>query len=459
MGRDQTTASGRYHDLNQNYTAPLIWKLRPVYAADAGIVKAEPKAVRGTAPIHIGRGDSTTASGRRLFLQDARVSREHAQVYVTESGAFVEDLGSKNGTDINGRRLPIREPHALADGDVLRLGDSFVIVRQEAGTVPDARIPSLVGVSQPAAQLRCAVARCSLTGDAALILGETGTGKEVVAQAIHTMSGRPGKLVSVNCAALPATLAEAQFFGVTRGAYTGAVEQAGFFGEAHNGTLFLDEVGDLPLDLQPKLLRAIETRQVTPLGSTRPMAWDVRVVAATNRDLEAAIKTRAFRADLYARLASIVVRTPLLRERREDILPLLQHFGGADLHPSPRLVAALLAYAWPLNVREVGHVAAGLRAGSEAEEIRRLEANPKGVSLPASVGAGVLAPSRPPSPASPGWRRGDAVPGREEVVRLLEQYQGSLRRIEKEHGYARRNMRRWAERYGIDLSQYRQDPE
>jgi DNA-binding NtrC family response regulator len=419
-------------------------------------VRAEAKPVRGQAPLVIGRGDSTTVTGRRIFLQDTRVSREHAQIYLQAKGAMVEDLGSKNGTDVNGHRLQPRAPHALSDGDVLRVGDSFLLLRHEPGTIPDAPIPSLLGISQVASRLRCAVARCTQSDAAVLVLGETGTGKEVVAQAIHNLSGRSGELVAVNCAALPATLAEAQFFGVLRGAYTGAVEQAGFFGEAHQGTLFLDEVGDLPIEIQPKLLRAIETREVTPLGSTRPVPWDVRVVAATNQDLEAALKARTFRPDLYARLASVIVRPPLLRERREDILLLLQHFGGAALRPSPRLVAALLSYAFPLNVRELGHVAAGLRMGSEEEEIRRLEFSPQESGSPASIRAVPRASSISPSPEV---KRSSSMPTREELMGLLSQYQGSLRRIEKEHGYPRRNLRRWAERYGIDLHQYRPDPD
>jgi DNA-binding NtrC family response regulator len=451
----EETRTGRHPSSDEGDSPTLSWSLRVLYAADTGIANAEARLVAAQAPLRIGRGDFGDVTGHRLRLQDARVSREHAQLTLSESGAKVVDLGSKNGTDVNGRRLSSGEPYVLADGDVLRLGDSFVLVRHEPDKVADAPISSLLGVSQAASRLRCAVARCTQTDAAVLILGETGTGKEVVAQAIHSLSGRPGKLAAVNCAALPATLAEAQFFGVARGAYTGAVEQAGFFAEAHQGTLFLDEVGDLPIEVQPKLLRAIETRLVTPLGSSRTVPCDVRVVAATNRDLEVALRAGTFRADLYARLSSVIVRTPLLRQRREDILLLLQHFAGAGLRPSPRLVAALLAYSFPLNVRELGHVAVGLRTGSEEEEIRRLKSAVKGAGSPVPTYA---ADRTSAAGAAPAEKKSSAMPTREELIRLLAQYQGSLRRVEKEHGYPRRNLRRWAERYGIGLDEYRRDP-
>src|SRR5262249_11945036 len=146
-----------------------------------------------------------------------------------------------------------------------------------------------------------------------LLLGETGTGKGVAAAGIHALSHRTGPFVAVNCAALPPTLAEGLLFGVKKGAYTGAVEQAGFFAQAHNGTLFLDEIGDLPLDLQPKLLHAIETKQITPLGHGTPIACDSRILTATNRDLGTAVDAGLFREDLYYRLAGIALPLPTLR--------------------------------------------------------------------------------------------------------------------------------------------------
>ena len=192
-----------------------------------------------------------------------------------------------------------------------------------------------------------------------LVMGESGVGKEVVAQLIHDWSPRSdGPLVAANCAGLPESLVESEMFGHTKGAFTGAGEaRKGFFRAAHGGTLLLDEIGELPLHLQPKLLRALESGQITPVGSEVPVDVDTRLVAATNRDLGEAVKDGQFRDDLYYRINVVELTVPPLGERREDILPLARHFAvkfaGTPVRLSPQATQCLLAYGWPGNVREL----------------------------------------------------------------------------------------------------------
>lgn len=209
------------------------------------------------------------------------------------------------------------------------------------------------------------VERIARSDATVLVIGETGTGKELIARHIHTTSGRKGPFVAVNCGAFSETLIDAELFGHESGAFTGASQaRAGWFEAANGGTLFLDEIGDLPLALQVKLLRVLQERQVVRLGSRRGIALDVRLVAATNIDLARAVEAQHFRADLYYRLSVAGVRLPPLRERPADILPLARHFivgyqsrlGMEQVQLSPASQAALLSYSWPGNIRELENV-------------------------------------------------------------------------------------------------------
>jgi sigma-54 dependent transcriptional regulator len=209
------------------------------------------------------------------------------------------------------------------------------------------------------------VERIARSDATALVIGETGTGKELIARHIHKRSGRSGPFVAVNCGAFSETLVDAELFGHETGAFTGAAQaRAGWFEAANGGTLFLDEIGDLPLPLQVKLLRVLQERQVVRLGSRRPTPIDVRLVAATNIELHRAVEAQHFRADLYYRLSVASVTLPPLRERLGDVLPLARHFLGVYAGklkvPDPRLSdeaqSALLAYAWPGNIRELENV-------------------------------------------------------------------------------------------------------
>jgi len=234
-----------------------------------------------------------------------------------------------------------------------------------------ARPGHLVGGSPAMESLRQLIARVGPSDTAILITGETGTGKERVARALHLASGRKGRLVAVNCAAIPATLLESELFGHERGAFSGATSRRlGRIEQASGGTLLLDELGDMPLELQAKLLRVLETKEVERLGGTTPISVDVRILAATHRNLARAVEEGRFRQDLYFRLNVLPLHLPPLRERPDDILPLARAFAaelagpGVPLELAPEAEEALRAWPWPGNVR-------GLRNYVERQNLLR----------------------------------------------------------------------------------------
>lgn len=224
-------------------------------------------------------------------------------------------------------------------------------------------VDNMIGESSEMRRVFNLLSRVAEADVSVLVLGESGTGKELVARAVHTRSQRKdGPFIAVNCSALPEALLESELFGHTRGAFTDARSpRRGLFQQAHGGTLFLDEIGDLPLSLQPRLLRALQERKVRPVGSDTEIDIDVRVLAATNQDLESAVTEKLFRGDLYYRLNVVQVRLPPLRARGNDVLLLAQHFlrqtaARLDKHVermSPSVAERLLAYSWPGNVREL----------------------------------------------------------------------------------------------------------
>jgi DNA-binding NtrC family response regulator len=333
---------------------------------------------------------------------------------------------------------------------VVRTGNSFVLLRYQPARQVDAAIEGLVGAAPAMRELRHRIAQVAGEGCAVLLLGESGTGKELCARAIHERSGRKGAFVPVNCAAIPEQLAESQLFGHLAGAFTGATQHKGFFRAAHGGTLFLDEIGEMPLTLQPKLLRAIEDQAIVPLGATAPAPCDVRLVAATHRDLPKKVEDGSFRGDLYARLAAFPVHLPPLRERREDILPLL----GLQLQPRPdrppptlatELVEALLLYDWPFNVRELLKIAEQLRIVGQGQDTPLLD-------LPMIEGR--LRTQAPgPDEAEPEASR--PAPTREELVALLTEHQGNISHVAKITGRSRRQVDRWIRQFQLDGTSFR----
>src|SRR3989454_2079321 len=310
------------------------------------------------------RGDGSGVPRLTVGVDDAWMSASHALLRRVLGSWTIEDLGSKNGTLVRGRRCQRAE---LQDGDLVELGHTFFLFRarvRAAGEVVEstALSPAVSGFATLVPSLAEAFARAQAVARSTVpvvVRGESGTGKEVVASAIHELSGRAGPFQAVNCGALPPSLAESELLGYRRGAFTGAEDdRAGLVRSAHEGTLFLDEIGDLPLTAQAALLRVLQEGEVKPLGATRPIKIDVRLVSATHRDLEALAAEEKFRPDLLARLGGVTVQLPPLRERREDLgllaAALLQrHFPGRRVVLGSEAARALLVYPWPLNVREL----------------------------------------------------------------------------------------------------------
>ncbi len=324
-----------------------------------GELKGAESVLAGDTPFTVGAGFDTT-----LRLPDPAVSRRHLEL--TNRGGFVtaRDLGSTNGSFYEGTRFDSLD---LGPGAVFRVGQTELqlVAPERADPIPPAEDTSfgkLLGKSRRMREIFALLERASRTDATVLITGETGTGKEVVAESVHQASPRrEGPFVVVDCASIPANLIESELFGHVKGAYTNALtDRTGAFESAHGGTIFLDELGELPAGLQPRLLRVLESRQIKRVGSNRFIPLDVRVVAATNRSLEDEVRARRFRSDLYYRLAVVKVALPALRERREDIPLLAQAFlerhPGRQMRLEPEVVAALTSYDWPGNVRELRNV-------------------------------------------------------------------------------------------------------
>ncbi len=328
----------------------------------------------GADPIIVGRNAAC-----QLVLDDGKVSAVHAEFQAHEQGVRVRDLGSRNGTFVGGVR--VGEIYLLSSTK-LRLGETelqFEPLRPERITV--SAIPTFGRLVAHSAGMRAIFERLSKiapTDLTVLITGETGTGKELVAQALHDASPRAKKpFVVVDCGSIPPTLAEAYLFGHERGAFTGAVDKRPSpFIEADGGTIFLDELGELPIDVQPKLLRALAERRVKSVGGSTYRDVDVRVLAATRRDLVRAVNTGAFRSDLYFRIAQVKIELPALRQRVEDIPVLvrrmLKDFGDEAAYEriTNMTLERLVRHDWPGNVRELRNaVQVAFALSTEGEEI------------------------------------------------------------------------------------------
>ena len=294
-----------------------------------------------------------------LRLADPAVSRLHAEIEQRPDGqVWIRDLGSTNGTWVDG--VFIREAR-LAPGAKLRLGATSLAFDFAAGSAktplwPADRLGPLVARSESMRSLFYVLADYARTDSPVLVQGETGTGKELVARAIHETSPRAnGPFVVVDCGALPETLLESELFGHVKGSFTGATTtRAGAFEAAEGGTVFIDEIGELPLSMQPKLLRVLESQTVRRVGESNHRRVDVRFVAATHRDLRAMVAAGSFREDVYFRLAVLPVFVPPLRDRPEDVGLLLDHFlAHRQMQIPPELLRELERCPWPGNVREL----------------------------------------------------------------------------------------------------------
>jgi two-component system response regulator GlrR len=401
--------------------------------------------------LSIGSADDAT-----LRLSDPYVSRYHIEVEATDDGVTVRDLGSRNGT--RSGALQIREATLRGEVD-FELGRTRIRVVPGDGAV---EVPlsergafgRLVGASRPMREVYATLERAAPTTVPVLLGGESGTGKELAARSLHEASPRRAEAFEViDCGALPPTLIEAELFGYERGAFTGARDaHPGAFERADKGTIFLDELGELPLDLQPKLLRVLSEGEVRRIGAAKTRKVDVRVVAATNRDLRREVNDKRFRLDLYYRLAVVRVQLPSLRERLDDLPALVEHLAAAVVRErgvtadgafDDAFWEAVRQHHWPGNVRE-------LRNYIEQWLVLRQAA-------PLEGSADVSAASSPLGDLS----RYLAMPLREAkqslsdllerayVTRMLEDTQGNVAEAARRAGVDRVTLFRAIRRYGL----------
>ncbi len=389
----------------------------------------------------LGRGDerAIAIAGRTadVRIPDRRMSSTHARLRRGLAGWELEDAGSKNGCRVDGE-VVTRAP--LHDGARIELGQTVLGFRAalaHAGgdaAVDRALVVAGIATLVPALAARLdELVRLAPSRVSIVIGGETGTGKELVARAIHGASGRDGALVAVNCAALPAGLVESELFGHKKGAFSGALDdRPGLVRAADRGTLLLDEIGDLPPPAQAALLRVLQEREVVPVGDTRPVSVDVRVIAASHRDLPSLL-----RADLYARLAGHVVALPPLRERREDIGVLiagaLRRHGGEAATLTADAASRLVAAPWPLNVRALDKaIEAALALAGDApigvDHLRDVDAAPK---------------------------PDDDDTLRARLTTLLAEHHGNVTQVAKAMGKARMQIQRWLKRFDLDPERFR----
>ncbi len=420
--------------------------------------------------------------GTELFgepVTDGRMSRRHAEIVRDrrQDRWVLRDLGSSNGTYVQGKR--IESAAVLLPGDVVRLGGTFFVFVELAGDPTGPEPPpalGLVGESEGMLAVRRTIARVAPHDSSVLINGETGTGKEVVARAIHAASGRSGDFIAINCGAVSGGVLESELFGHVKGAFTGAQQaRKGLFRAADGGTLFLDELGEMPSELQVKLLRVLESNVVRPVGGTKEEKVDVRVLAATNRDLVADVRAKRFRSDLFARLHQWPIQLPPLRERREDIplvsRALLQR-KGCTAPLAPDLVETLMLHPWPLNVRGLANVLSVALIGAEPNEsldvtpevTRLLEAesallrpaSDRAISAVLSSGPVTLPDPMDLGATRPMIKQVAVLPEPDVLAAALREKKGSVAATARALGCSRQQLYRLIESLGWDLDDYRE---
>jgi len=410
----------------------------------------------------IGRGESNA-----VRVDDPLASRAHARLHVRveDDGMYLEDMGSINGTRVKEQALARGQKVAVTAGETIQIGGTVLIVQHRTKRAPLRRPDTLRDeelAAAPAAVPDAAMLRIQQLAERAaagtinvLIMGETGVGKELLAETVHRLSPRKrGPYVCLNCAALSETLLESELFGHERGAFTGAVAaKPGLMETAHGGTLFMDEVGELPMTTQAKLLRVLETREVARLGSVKPRKIDVRFLAATNRELDAEVKRGAFRPDLFFRLNGITLTIPPLRERVSEIRRLAETFvaqicrelGRAEPTIPPHVLALLESYSWPGNIRELKNVMerAVLLCADPALATEHLPMDKLGASLsspgfaPAGAAAGAPGVAAAAETSQPGLPPGPPDE-RQRIIDALASCAGNQSRAAKMMGMPRR---------------------
>ena len=384
-------------------------------------------------------------------VKDRLLSSEHAEISAVDSGWELRDLESRNGSVVDG--VSAQPRLKLRDGSMIFVGGQIAIFRLVSPVERAAILEELahpfgpVPTCSPCFALICAMLRkLAPTEGEILLTGETGAGKEVYANAIHQASGRPGKFVAINCAAVPRELVESELFGYLRGAHSQATApKTGLVEEAEGGTLFLDEIGDMPPELQTKLLRFTQDKILVPVGGTRSKRVDVRILAATSRVTAPAPGQGGLRQDLAARLGAEPIRIPPLRDRMEDMGALAGFLLGDRLRPfEHQAFQALALHAWPGNVRELQKVLVTAEALSRDKE--RVGAE----HLPQIIAA---APRR--IRASPVGRAMRPPPSAVELEDLIRKCEGNMLRVARELDRKPALVYRWAKRYKINVDDFR----
>jgi transcriptional regulator with GAF, ATPase, and Fis domain len=415
-----------------------------------------------TSEIIVGR-DATCS----ICIPDQAVSRNHVRLDTDGESWTLHDLSSRNGTIVNGRYV---SEHPLEHLDEVRIGDAiFKFVEENATAYVPFRLdgsrtksapPALAGLvgGQQMDAIARDIARIAPTELSCMILGETGTGKEVVAHTIHRLSERKGELQAINCAAIPQNLLESELFGYRRGAFSGADrDKPGLIKLADGGTLFLDEIGDMPLEAQAKLLRVLQAKEVFPLGATTAERVDVRVACATHRNLREHVKDGKFRGDLFARLNEHAVSLPPLRQRKEDIYLLAKTFaaryGRPDVGLTFSFLLALVHYDWPYNVRELEScIKRGLAlTGGAPLDAKHL---PEDIAEQMKEYGDKKRPTQTPASREVPAAKKNA-PTEAELRALLERHGGNIAAVGRELGKERMQVHRWLKKYGISLDGYR----
>ena len=384
----------------------------------------------------VGRNPGTPEA---LLIEDERASRRHAQIiWVEDANAHaVCDLKSTNGTFRNGVAV---DREFLAVGDVVRAGNSlFVYTERPPEGQDDIRF---VGRSKSIREAIQSLYQVAPTDLKVLVSGQTGTGKELAAQTLHDRSARKGAFVPVNCGAFPASLIESELFGYVKGAFSGADRtKDGLIASAHHGTLFLDEIGEFPLDLQPRLLRVLQDQEIRPVGATQAKKVDVRVIAATNRDLESMVADDSFRRDLLARVNEWPVELPPLTERREDLGLLIRHFlrerSAAKFAVTfdPDLLEYLLLAPWEGNVRQLAAVVARLAVSLNGGRVEtRLLLKQAFGKLPEPLPAERVVPQPPET---------------DELARVIALFEANISGVARYYGKERQQVYRWMDKFGL----------
>ena len=471
MSRSPAGTAPRTDDLGTSPVSRKTPYLTSVLQCDAPLAASARHELSNLRAVIIGRGKERSCERSvggtatlRLQLADSKVSLTHAKLQYVSGRWILEDSKSRNGTILNGARI---DRAVLKDQDVFEVGYTFFVYHVDrtpaegaAGDVDEAQIrrepPSLSTFSPALSADFDALAELTHAPVSVLIEGDTGTGKELVARAMHSRSARSGPFIAVNCGAIPESLFESELFGYRKGAFSAASQdRSGVIREADKGTLFLDEIGELPLASQVKLLRVLQEQEVLPLGAARPIPVDIKFCAATNRKLRDQVERKQFRDDLFARISAFQLQLPPLRHRRQDLGLLIRTILGRllgerarSVHFSRAAAAAMFQYHWPLNIRELESCLTTAFTLVKGDLI--------GIEhLPEKIRASIN-PLPPPGKLTvPSEEDEHFNLLREKLVALMISHDGNISAVARALGRDRVQVRRWLRKLNLEPARFR----